>query len=104
MGAHMTNRKVVTGNRKDQQRALKRSWTFLEGGGSYLQAEQELRQWNKDRLSNPNLGVPPTIEIDPEAEAEARGLFGARAQDFVRNCYRCKVHGLGRRRKTKLEE
>ena len=48
MGTHRTNRKVVTGNRKDQQRELKRTWQILDPltkkGRAYLPAEDMYRR------------------------------------------------------------
>jgi len=111
MGAHRTNRKVRTGNRKDQQRALKRTWSILDPltgkRSSYLKAQLDLEAWNKALLANPAFGVEPTIEIDPIKEGQARGHRGARLRDFVVgyiHATKKSNHGLGRRRKTRKEE
>lgn len=110
MSATRVNRTVRTGNRKDQRRRLKRSWTLLDPltkkRRAYLPVEDELRAWNKMRLANPALGVEPTVKIDPAKEGEARGHRGRRLYDFIVGCYcdRTKKHGRGRRRKTRKEE
>lgn len=110
MGKHRTNRTVKTGNRKDQQRSLKRTWRILDPltkkGRDYLPAEDELRTWNRMRLADPAFGVEPTVKIDPAKEGKARGHRGSRLASFVYGFYhdRTGKHGLGRRRKTRKEE
>jgi hypothetical protein len=111
MGAHRTNRKVRTGNRKDQQQALRKTWSILDPltgkRRSYLKAQLDLEAWNKARLANPAFGVEPTIGIDPIKEGRARGHWGARLWDFVvghAHATKKSAYGLGRRRKTRKEE
>jgi hypothetical protein len=53
MSATRVNRKVKTGNRKDQQRGLKRSWALLDPltkkRRAYLPVEDMYRRVIKDR-------------------------------------------------------
>ena len=109
MGKYRTNREVETGNRKDQQRALKRTWSLIDPPTkkrrAYLPVEDQLRAWNKIRLADPSFGVEPTVKIDPATEGKARGHKGSRFASFFYGYFhdRTGKHGLGRRRKTKLE-
>lgn len=110
MGKYRMNRRVETGNRKDQQRGMKRSWTLFDPltkkRRAYLPVEDEIRAWNKMSLADPALGVKPTVKINPFEEGKARGHWGARLSSFLNGFYRDSTgkRGLGRRRKTKLEE
>lgn len=54
MSATRVNRTVKTGNRKDQQRRLKRSWTLLDPltkkRRAYLPVEDMYRRMVKERI------------------------------------------------------